>query len=106
MALELIAQFENPEWYRHHRTAIIAAVCKLPTFVKKIGEDEFWLKDESYGNQWDFDVRIFPKDKSFLIEASAFSKAFTMDVRFLFESLAKQTQVVLTDDDEPFSFQE
>jgi hypothetical protein len=105
MGFELTAQFRDATWYHEHRDQIKKQIFRLPSFVNNPTDDEFWLKDASYGNPWDFDVRLFVKEQGLVVEISAFSNAFTVDTKNLYQYLSDATKVIFVDDDsELFSF--
>lgn len=99
MALELFGVFGDSNWVSNHQKYISDLITDLPSFRKKMGTGEFWLKSSSSSNPWDYDVRIFIKTDSIFIESSVINDVLHKDIYVLFNKLSNITNVKLLDDD-------
>jgi hypothetical protein len=100
MGLELTGKFYDENWYHHNREIVKSIIRKLPHYSKQETNDEFWLKDSKFLNSWNYDVRIFTPEKALIVEVSSFSKAFTEDIKSLYNEIRQITNFDLINDDD------
>ena len=86
-------------WYTNNRACIEKLIISLPTYTKKIGANEFWLKDKSFNNDWEFDVIIFLNFNETRIEISASSSAFSLDVKYIHDYISSRIKAAIIDED-------
>jgi len=99
MGLELTEKISDLSWYTNNKACIEKLIISLPTYTKKIGTNEFWLKDKLFNNDWEFDVRIFLNFNEIHIEVSAFSSAFFLDVKYVHDYISLRTKAAIIDED-------
>jgi hypothetical protein len=104
MAYEYQIKFAKQDWYKENIENIKNFITNLPSFKKKVSDNELWLRDGTSMGSWEYDIRIFFLD-NMLIEVSMASSAFTRDIKKLAQYLSSETEIkFVNDDEEDFSF--
>lgn len=102
MAAEFYINFKDSSWVAQQKEALIEKIKALPTYVQN-NEDEYWLRGLEDGvseGRWQFDVRIFIKEKSpAFLEISAHPPSIEHDLKLLLSWLRSRTPLSIDDED-------
>src|SRR5690349_3481765 len=101
MAREYRFRITDAGWLANNRARLADMMRALPTFVGEKENGEIWLRSPGSTHDWDYDVRLFPEEDGVFVEVSSRSDALSDDVRALYEGLARETNVVIEDADDP-----
>lgn len=96
MSAEFTLYFFDLSWYFINKDNIINAITSLPTYSKNEGGVYYLSYNEG---QWEYCVRFFIQNSSFLIEISSQPITIKKDLIFLFGWIRNQTKISIYDDD-------
>lgn len=100
MAHEYHVRFADLARYAADLATVHATVRALPTFIKRVGDDEHWLRDPASPSPWAYDARLFVRPDELWIELTTASPAVVADLHRLAGSLNTITPAEIVDDDD------
>lgn len=101
MSAEFFVTFEDPSWFRKHRSDVVSRLEGLSTFIKLSG-NELWFRGKENGSAGRFpiDVRIFLQpDGRILLEVSAHPQSIEADLKSFLGWLRSETSIQVLDED-------
>jgi len=101
MSAEFYIQLEDKEWRSTIANRITKLIEALPTFCRRANDAEFWLKDsnEAQDSAWAFDVRLFLREQSILLEISSHPAVIERDLKQLVEQIRNIAPIKIVDED-------
>jgi len=99
MSAEFYIVFDDPAWYEQNRATLQIFIQSLATFKKNVDDQEYWLRGEEAGGDWDYGARIYMRSRDMLLEVSSHPPSIVSDIKYLNGFISKNTNSRFLDDD-------
>lgn len=103
MAAEFYIGFDDPSWYEQNQIVVKNFIQSLGAFKANVDNQEYWLKGDEAGGDWDYGARIFMRSRDLLLEISSYPPSVVNNIKKLIGLISENAKIEVVDEDGGYS---